>query len=391
MNQKVNVQSMRQANRQLVLAAIRASDFTSRTEVARLTSLAKPTVGAIVEELLSEGLVEEAGLDGETGGVGRKAKLLRFNNLSSAYLGVEFGVGRVRIAVADALGKIRTTIDESVNTHTPELAFQATVVLIKSALRRVRVPMNRVNAIGVTLPGIIDQKNGSCLLAPSLGWKDTPLRGYFESKFRKPTVLQNIKDAGAAAEGHLGAAQSVENYLWLYLGSGVGAGVVIEGRPFFGSHGFSGEIGHCRVCETDGELCQCGRRGCLETIASGPAILRWLRKQGCPLDEDAAYRAALAGQSPARDAIERAGRSLGIGLSYLVNLFNPELVILGGSVALSGPLLLSSTESSLMEHSLMTNQVSLVLSELDETGVLSGAILLAMRETERESKLRLES
>lgn len=390
MNQKVNVQSMRQANRQLVLSAIRSTAFTSRTEVAKITSLAKPTVGAIVEELLAEGLVEEAGLDGEAGGVGRKAQLLRFNNLSSAYLGIEFGVGEASVAVADALGNVRTTSQAPINTDTPELAFEEVAVLLKSTLRKIRVPMNRVNAIGVTLPGIIDQKSGDCLLAPSLGWKNVGLRSYFEKKLRKPTVVQNVKDAGAAAEGHLGAAQGIDNYLWVYLGSGVGAGVVIEGRPFFGSRGFSGEIGHCRVRESGGLLCQCGRTGCLETIASGPAILSWLKEQGCDQLESEVYRAAQAGQKPALSAVERAGESLGVGLSYLVHLLNPELIVLGGSVAKAGAPLLNSAKLSLARHSLETSPISLVLSELNDTGVLSGAILLAMREFERDSALMTE-
>src|SRR5262249_44132086 len=152
-------------------------------------------------------------------------------------------------------------------------SVRAIRALVGEALQAAKVPRARVEGACATVPGLVDQESGVCVLAPNLGWRDFPLREALIEALDMPVIANNITQAAAVAEGRLGAARGARSFVWLYVGSGVGSGVVIDGRVFYGRRGFSGEIGHCPVVE-EGPECGCGRRGCLETVASAMALGR---------------------------------------------------------------------------------------------------------------------
>jgi predicted NBD/HSP70 family sugar kinase len=242
------------------------------------------------------------------------------------------------------------------------------------------------------VPGLVDQESGVCMLAPNLGWRDFPLREALAQDLGVPVVVNNITQAAAVAEGRLGAARGARSFVWVYVGSGVGSGIVIDGRVFYGQRGFSGEIGHCPVVD-DGPVCACGRRGCLETVASSMALTRaadvaieagqstLLASMPRPLDASAIAAAARDGDAVAQQILAQAGEHLGRGISYLLNVLNPEMIVLGGSVAQAGEDLFREVRASVARHALVPRGVAIVPSALGDRAELTGAVLLAMEKT----------
>jgi predicted NBD/HSP70 family sugar kinase len=386
---KVGHQSMRQVNRSVVLDLIRETDRISRPELARRSGLTKPTVAAIVEELLRTDTVREVGYTDSAGSGGRPARLLELNADAAAYLGVEFGVEETLVAVADGRGAIRAVVTNPAIKN-PDRAIAALPELVASAFKTSRLPRARLQAVGASVPGLVDQTSGACKLAPNLGWKDYPLRSELERALRRPVVVTNITQTAAIAEGRLGAARGVPAFIWLYLGSGVGSGIVLKGRPFTGTRGFAGEIGHCRISDKD-VPCGCGRAGHLESFASKNAVIEAARRaarerpssrlgQMEPIRELAPlFEAARDGDRTANAVLARLGDDIAKGVSYLVNVIDPQMIVLGGSVGTAGTALLEHVGKGLARHALFSEAVRVVQSSLGDRAALIGSVLLAMQ------------
>lgn len=382
---KVDSRAMREMNRALVLEMIRREKTVSRTDLARRSALTKPTVAAIVGGLIDEGLVHEVGFDITPSRKGRRSRLLELNDSASAFVGIHFGVRHTSIAVADARGRIRAT--RTVDSFAGQFgrALRRLPAIVKSALSEAKLPRSRLEGVGVAVPGLVDQATGTCVLAPNLRFYDIPVRAKLAEKLRAPTAVRNITHAAAIAEGRLGAAQGARSFVWVYVGSGIGAAIVVDGRVVYGKDGFSGELGHCAVLD-NGIQCGCGGIGCLETVASGRAIeaaarsslaapLRSTRKK---LDAHDVAFAARAGDPEARRILARAGEYLGMGISYLLNLLNPEMVVLGGRVIQAGECLLDPIRASVARHAMRGEGIPIVPSTVGDDIMLRGAVLLAL-------------
>jgi N-acetylglucosamine repressor len=385
---KVDSASLRQINRSVLLDLIRSTDTISRSELSRRSGLTKPTVSLIIAELIRDGVVRQLGFAGTVPAGGRPARLLEFNSASAAYVGVEFGVDDTQVAVSDGRGAIRTVLREPRSHSDPRAAIAALPALVSKALKAAKVPRTRLRAVGVTVPGLIDQTSGRCRLAPNLGWEDFPLRSAVERALKRPVVVANITQAAAIAEGRLGAAQGVDSFIWLYLGGGVGSGIVVNGRSFTGTRGFAGEVGHCRISDAD-VRCGCGKRGHLEAFASKMAVLAAATRAGrdhpesqlsreVPLrDLTPLFQAALGGDAIARAVLDELGENVAKGVAFLVDVLDPQLIVVGGSVGTSAPFLLEHLEAALPRYALSSDGVRFVRSRL--TGApLIGAVLLAM-------------
>jgi predicted NBD/HSP70 family sugar kinase len=386
---KVGHQSMRQVNRSVVLDLIRETDTISRPELARRSGLTKPTVAAIVEELIRDDVVRELGYTTSAGSGGRPARLLELNADAAAYLGVDFGVEQTLVAIADGRGAIRSVVTAP-STKSPDRAIAGLPELVASALKTSRLPRARLQAVGASVPGLIDQTTGQCKLAPNLGWKEYPLRSELERVLRRPVVVTNITQTAAIAEGRLGAARGVQAFIWLYLGSGVGSGIVLKGRPFTGTRGFAGEIGHCRISDKDAP-CGCGKAGHLESFASKTAVIAAAQRaarehpssrlaQMEPIRELAPlFEAAREGDRAANAVLARLGDDIAKGVSYLVNVIDPQMIVLGGSVGAAGPALPEHVSKALARHALFPESVRVVQSSLGDRAALIGSVLLAMQ------------
>jgi len=390
--------AIREVNRSIILDLVRRGERVSRTELARRSKLTKPTVSAIVDELIVEGVVREVGFGESVAGGGRPARLLEFNDASAAYLGIHFGVRATSVAVADARGTIRLVRARPSAVGSPARSVKAVRALVGEALQAAKVPRTRVEGACATVPGLVDQESGACVLAPNLGWRDFPLRDALAEAIDMPVIANNITQAAAVAEGRLGAARGARSFVWLYVGSGVGSGVVIDGRVFYGQRGFSGEIGHCPVVE-EGPVCGCGRRGCLETVASAMALGRAaeaartageptvLSAMEGPLDAGAIAEAARDGDRVARRILTEVSEHIGRGISYLLNVLNPEMIVIGGSVAQAGDALFEEVRASVARHALLPKGVEIVPSALGDRAELTGAVLLAMDQNVRSYRI----
>lgn len=386
---KVDSRAMREVNRSIVLDIIRRGGKVSRTDLAKRSTLTKPTVSAIVDDLIARGIVQEVGFGKTVATGGRRARLLEFNEASAAYLGLRFGVHNTTLAIADARGEVRAIRETPTIAGDPRATVRSALGLLDGTLEQAGLPRSRLESVGVTVPGMIDTRSGTVAFAPNLGWTDVPIKSLLQQALELPVVVHNVTNAGAIAEGRVGAAKGARSYVWVYVGHGLGAGIVIDGQLFSGTKGFSGEIGHCPIVE-DGPLCSCGLRGCLETLASGKAIERIaaeavqsgavtkMSEHKAPLEASVVFDAARAGDAVAQRILRDVGQHLGVGLSYLINVLDPELVVLGGRVMEAADFILEGARASVARHTLRSSKVEVVTSTLGDRAGLIGSVIAAM-------------
>ena len=394
---KGNNRAIREVNRSIILDLVRRDRRISRTELARRSKLTKPTVSTIVDELIADGVVREVGFGASVAGGGRPARLLDFNEDSAAYLAVHFGMHTITVAVADARGQIFESRSRPAIYDAPARSMKALRPLIAEVLRVAKVPRSRIEGAAATVPGLYDRESGVCVLAPNLGWRDFPVRAALAEELDMPVSVNNIIHSVAVAEGRLGAARGVRSYVCVYVDMGIGSGIVADGRLFFGQRGLSGEIGHCPVI-ADGPACGCGRSGCLETVASTMALARAaeqamaageasLLSECATIDAAAITQAALAGDALSVRLLAGAGEHLGRGISYLLNILNPEMVVLAGPYAAAGEILLAPLRASVARHAIRPEGVAIVPSTLSERADLVGSVLMVMDETTRSYRI----
>ena len=385
---------MRELNRSLVLDLLKDGGPLSRADLARSTTLAKPTVSAIVEDLVAEGLVREIGTGAAAAGGGRPPKLLEFDERSQFFVGVQIGVKRTNLVVADAQGD-EVARCEIVTPGGPAASALRTVAeQVESLVAESTAVRKRLMAIGVCVPGLIDSRTGVCLLAPNLGWRSVPVRDLLNEYLAIPAFVVNTADAAIVVETVDGAAEGADNVVLLYVGRGIGGAVLADGQLFHGSFGLVGEIGHCHIPGAT-VRCGCGKVGCLEAVADGPAIARAavagiasgrdsvLRGLDDPTARDVAMAAA-EGDELAIEVLSDAGQVIGLAASWLVNVFNPEVLLVGGGVAGAGPSLLEPLVAAVGQHALpqAAERVTIRPWTLGRDAGVRGAVLVALQGSE---------
>jgi predicted NBD/HSP70 family sugar kinase len=378
---KIDRQVMRAHNRSVVLDLVRRSGPVARTEVARRTSLAKPTVSVIVDELLAEGVVREVGTGTSTAAGGRPPTYLDFDVTRDAYVGVHVGVETTTVAVADGRGTVVAECSRRSAIGSPSRSLEHVQALLDEALAAANVKRRSIRHATIAVPGLVDRDTGVCVLAPNLRWKDVPVVDLFGDALRVPVTVWNTPHASAFAESRQGAARDVDTFVWLYVGPGVGSAIVQDRDLVTGTRGFAGEVGHCRVAD-DGPQCHCGKYGCLEVYTSAEAISRAAAEAGVPSRTKAPHladvvRAVHDGHAGARQVLDDAGHMLGLGASYLVGILNPELVVVGGESAEAFELLLEPLRGALAQDALEAEQVPVVASTIEGDAAVAGAVLLA--------------
>jgi N-acetylglucosamine repressor len=394
---KGNNQAIREVNRSIILDIVRRDRRVSRTELARRSKLTKPTVSTIVDALIADGVVREVGFGSSVAGGGRPARLLDFNEDSAAYLGIHFGMQNITVAVADARGQIFETRSSSAIFGSPARSIKALRPLMNEVLRAAKVPRARIEGAAATVPGLYDQESGVCVLAPNLGWRDFPVRAALIEELGMPVAVHNITNARAVAEGREGAAQTARSYVYVYIGLGIGSGIVSDGRLFLGQRGAAGEVGHCPVVD-DGPLCGCGRRGCLEAVASTMAIVRDVERaiaageptvlrDRMPLSAVAITEAARAGDAVACRILGAVGAHVGRGVAYMLNILNPQMVVVAGPYVAAGEILLGPLRAAVARHAIRADGVAIVPALLGENADLIGAVQMIMDQTTRSYRI----
>ncbi len=310
-------------------------------------------------------------------------------------IGIDVGGTNVKIALVDDKGKI--IYSNSVPTYA-QMGYEYTVNNIKQAIRDLMKETNTkpsdIQGIGFDFPGQVDYKTGVVKLAPNIpGWVNVPIAKMIEDEFHIPTRIDNDVRCAALGELKFGAGKGCENFVCITVGTGIGSGLVINGKLVRGAANAAGEIGHIKLQMQDGPICGCGDTGCLEAFASGPSIVAMaqeylksgkstkFREMAGVDGEITPYivaKAAEAGDPVAKRIFEKTGYYIGMGLVSVINLLNPEKVIIGGGVAEAGDLLLEPIRKTIKERAMVIagSSVEIVPAELGNSAGVIGASML---------------
>jgi N-acetylglucosamine repressor len=339
---------------QMVLRAIYDRGPLSRADLARLTGLTAPTISEITGALILDGLVEEIGLGPSTGG--KRPTLLRMVDDARHLIGLDLARGDFRGAVMNLRGEIRQRIslplEDRKGTAALQLAYQLVERLVASTNRPVL-------GIGIGAPGLVDAGRGVVINAVNVDWHDLPLADLLSQRTGMPVYATNDCHTAALAEHLFGGGQESEALVVVNVGYGVGAGIVIKGQLLPGNPFGAGEIGHL-VVEPGAELCSCGNRGCLETVASTRGILRRARQRGIEIDpiEDADMLEGMQvidrlqtlcqqGDAAALDVVRQTGCYLGRAAASLVGVLGCCRILFAGSIVCFGDPLLDAVRAEM--------------------------------------------
>jgi predicted NBD/HSP70 family sugar kinase len=381
---------LREGNRAQVIDVLRQEGSASRADIARRTGLSRTTVSSLVAELQRAGMVAEVGGDASrpTGGRGRPGVLLALQSSGGTAVGIDLGHTHVRVAVADLSAHVlaerhrRLDVDGSA-----EAALGAAADLVTEALDAAGADRERIVGAGVGLPAPVDRRAATVGLPAWVGLH--PLEE-LERRLALPVIVDNDANLGALAEYTTGAGKGVRDILYLKLASGIGAGLVLDGRLYRGAGGIAGELGHVHAVP-GGLVCRCGNRGCLETVAAGPALVRLLRaSHGEDLTTEGLLRLAEAGDVGVRRVFTDAGRSIGEAVAALVNAVNPALIVVGGELSAVGPPLLEGIRGSIERYALPAAVAGLdiVPGVLGERAEILGAIALVLSSSAQLGSVR---
>lgn len=390
------IDDLRRHNRALVLELIRTRGPVSRAELARAGRLGMPAIVSIVDKLMEEGLVKEVGPGPSTGG--RRPILLEL--VPEAHCAVGLGVGtRTLTAVATDLN---ATVKKHLRVSSemargPEALMERVRETLREVLRGCPSELGEVLGIGMALPAPVLEAEVSAEIVfspPSYPeWGELRIGDMVEEEFGLPVLLDNDANAAALGEHLYGAGRRVRDMFYLIAHRGVGGAAIVDGRLYRGSRGGAGEIGHTLI-DLQGPQCGCGKHGCLEAFAGRAAIARrtsralnlagggdMAGREPDQITAEDVIEAGLAGDELARRILKETGQYLGVGISNAVNLFDPEVVVVGGSTMKAGRLILDPTTEVVRRRALpgMAERVRVVAGKLGEDAGAVGAAALVLR------------
>ena len=386
--------STRNFNRRAVLELIRYTPGgISRAELARKIDLTRSTVSTIVTDLLVDGLVRETESGPATGG--RRPILLEINPRRGYIVGVDMGVTHLSLVITDFLAHVLYEKEIPFDIRSgPQVCLEVVDHDVRELLKQAGITFDQVLAVGVGVPGPVLAEEGIVSAPPIMpGWDGHPIRAHLQGLWHCPVSLNNDAELGALGEWAFGAGRVRRHMAYIKVGSGIGAGLILDGRIYRGASGLAGEIGHLTIQE-NGPLCDCGNRGCLEALAGGAAIARTAisavnagkRTQLAsikPVERITAQdvgEAARLGDLVAQQIVVEAGSYLGTAIAGIINLSNPSMVVVGGGVAQMGDLLLEPIRHVVRERSLRpaAQAVRITAAVLGRRSSSMGAIVQAI-------------
>jgi predicted NBD/HSP70 family sugar kinase len=386
------MKTLRDMNRIRIAEELRRHGEGSRGDLVSWTGLSRSTVAAVVADLQSRGVVLER-VDGGARyqGRGRPPGQLRLNPSVGAVIGVDFGHRHVRVALADLFLTVLAERAAQVDVDTQaSVALDLAAELVEQTLAEAGVDRSRVVATGMGLPGPIDTDTGTVgqsVVLPS--WAGREAGRELEQRIGIEVRLDNDANLGALAEVFFGAGRDLENVVYVKVSSGIGAGLVLDGKIYHGQTGIAGELGHVHV-KADGAVCRCGNRGCLETVASTGALVALLASS-YDLELTLADLLDLveSGDLGARRVIRDAGRAVGEALADVCNILNPAAVIIGGDLSRAGEPLLSGIQESIDRYAQpgAAQAVKLMIGALGPRAEVLGAIALVSSNADARSAL----
>ncbi|MCF3942882.1 ROK family transcriptional regulator [Oceanobacillus alkalisoli] len=377
-------QLMKSVNKSLVLNKIRTSEPISRAQIAKDTKLTPPTVSSIVKELLKDGVVRESEL-GESSG-GRKPKMLHINSKAFYVIGMDAGPETVDCALTDLTGKIlqRTPSEDLTKTLTNEKFLAILTEKIETIIASTDIDHEKIIGIGIAMHGVVDVESGTSLIAPNLNLTDIPIKATLEEAFDLTVRVENDARAMALGESWFGGNSDAGSMVAVNFGSGVGAGIVINGELYHGAQDIAGEFGHMTI-DLHGEICECGNPGCLQTFASGEALAERYKRQVSSekdLNGEEIYELAKNGEKQAIQFLQETGEIIGIGLTNLIHLVNPSRIVLGGGVMKSQEFIFPEIDKMIEQRALTkeAKKTEVSVSRLGDDATLLGAVSLLLVE-----------
>ena len=383
-----SLEALRERNRMRLVDALRRSGTATRSELARSTGLSRTTVATLLSDLQGRGLVVETAVgEARGGGRGRPPALLRLDPSAGAALGVDFGHRHVRVAAADLSSTLlaEASAPVEVDTHADE-ALDLATTLVEQVLAEAGIARERVVGAGMGVPGPFDRQrhliNSSTILP---GWVGRDPAAELSGRIGVHVEVDNDANLGALGEHRFGAGRGVGDAVYVKLATGIGSGLILRGALHRGATGIAGELGHVQV-QPDGVVCNCGGRGCLQTVASVPTLLEAARAaHGPDLSLAGLVELVAQGDFGARRIVGEAGRAVGRVLSDLCNLVNPEAIIVGGDLSSAGEPLLAGIREAIDRYALpgAAEAVEVKAATLGERAEVLGALALVIADTER--------
>ncbi len=372
--------SLHRANLERVVRAVRLAGSLTQAEIARGTGLSAATVSNIVRELRDNGTVEVT----PTSSGGRRARSVALSGDAGIVVGVDFGHSHLRVAVGNLAHQVLAEQSEPIDVDaSASQGFDRAEELVGQLIEATGVDPGKVLGVGLGVPGPIDVETGalgSTAILP--GWSGINPRQELAERLRMPVQVDNDANLGALGELVWGGGRGVKDLAYIKVASGVGAGLVIEGRIYRGPGGTAGEIGHITLDEA-GPVCRCGNRGCLETFTAARYVLDLLRgSHGPDLTTPRMVQLAREGDPGCRRVVADVGRHIGMGVASLCNLLNPSRIVLGGDLAEAGELVLSPIRESVARYAIPSaaRQLSIVPGSLGARAEVLGALALALSE-----------
>ncbi|WP_424767372.1 ROK family protein [Paenibacillus sp. sgz302251] len=366
---------IKKMNTSIVLEAVIKHAPLSRAQISELTGLNKATVSSLVQDLIDSDLVLEIG-PGQSSG-GRKPVMLLFKGTAGYAIGIDLGVNYIRGQLVDLEGNVIAEQQRSLKQHDAAFALEQLSECIERLMNGAPESSYGIVGIGVGVPGIVDDR-GAILFAPNLRWRNIELQRQLEERFGVPVTIDNEANAGAQGEQKYGAGRGIPNQIYVSVGIGIGTGIILNKELYKGASGFSGELGHLSI-EYDGKPCSCGNRGCWELYASENALLEQAVELGFDSLEGL-LDAASAGDERVRELIRSIGDYLGAGIANIVNVFNPNVVIIGNRMSLAAPWLEPAVQAAVDRRTLPYHRerMQIMFAELQEQSAVRGAAYYAI-------------
>jgi glucokinase-like ROK family protein len=386
---------MKLQNRLEILRCVRNAGPISRVDLQKKTRLSWGTISASARELLDSGIFTEIGA--VTTDMGRRPVELDLNQADNFVLGLQLGNTLIRSALMDIKGSVVAELDVPVNpAGSSSEIVRSLAATANRLLRQQKVKRRSLMGIGIAVPGAVDFSTGIALYAPQHpNWKNVALKNQFEREFGVPTYVDHSFNCFALSEQLFGLGKGLQDFICVLIGTGVAAGIVLGGEIYRGANGLAGEFGHACI-EEDGLPCACGNHGCIEAYISGPALasaavrelraggrvghsLLEARNGGRGMTAERLFLLAKEGNPVALRVFSRMGTVLGIGISNLISIFNPQTVILGGFVCQASEFFLPSCMDAVLKRAWHASLKDVKVSQLLR-GAVRGAGALVLQQ-----------
>ena len=366
---------IKRINTAIVLESILRGAPLSRAQISERTGLNKATVSSLVQDLIDGSLVRETG-PGESSG-GRKPVMLEFIASAGHAIGIDLGVNYIRGVLMDLQGGIVRERTAPLRLTEPEYVIGELCAAIDELAAVAPGSPYGIVGIGVGVPGLVDE-SGSVLFAPNLKWRDVPLKRQLSERYGLPITIDNEANAGAIGEQKYGAGRHIANLVYVSVGIGIGTGLILHKSLYKGASGFSGEMGHLSV-EAHGKPCSCGNRGCWEIYASEKSLLAQAEELGYS-DLEQLLAAGAEGNEQVLAMFKGVGEYLGVGIANIVNVFNPDAVIIGNRMSQAREYLEGELRQTVVQRAIgfHLRKVQLLFAELGERSAMLGAAEMAV-------------